>query len=792
MENLFTTKASTLKNLYGKLKESKIEKYFFFTVTDWKTNKLNILNKIREEFSPSKIVIRSSSIVEDGLEKSMAGCFESLLGIDSENIEQIRKAINNVVNSYKSFSSESSFNEVLIQTQTTEIVLSGVIFTRGLESNSPYYIINYDDATGKTDTVTKGIESKTIKIFKNSDVKSFSKKIIKILNAVREIESLIPNQGLDIEFGMNKQKQIIIFQIRPLTTLKRNEASDKEVFFKLNQLKKEFKKHSKRKNHLAGEKTFFADMPDWNPAEIIGENPHPLDYSLYDYLITNSVWHEARTSQGYYDVFPSKLIFLLGNKPYVDVRSSFNSFIPSSLDFNLREKLVSFYLNKLEKNPELQDKVEFEILYTCYDLSFDKKKAELLKKGFTLLEIEKLKEALLNLTNNLILNFHENMEKDMSSIMQMENSRKKIKQRLSSSEDLVEALLTGAKDLLDDCKKNATPQFSRLARLAFIGRAILNSLISKEIIPLETYDSFMSNIETVAKGLKKDFIRMARCELTRGDFIKKYAHLRPGSYDITSSRYDVNPDFLNSSSKILIKEEISFFQLDDELKKKISSILKKEGMTFDATILFDFTRKSLEARELAKFEFTKNLSDALELLTLAGECMGFSKTELSLLSIHDFFNAINSKREDIANRWKKIIFLRKKEREINDKLELPPIIFSEKDFNLVKSYFPRPNYITNKKIKGDLLVLNFQKKEKLVLKDKILMIENGDPGYDWIFTRNPAGLITKYGGVASHMSIRCAEFGIPAAIGCGDLFDKLKKINSVLLDCNLKKIIPLK
>jgi len=68
------------------------------------------------------------------------------------------------------------------------------------------------------------------------------------------------------------------------------------------------------------------------------------------------------------------------------------------------------------------------------------------------------------------------------------------------------------------------------------------------------------------------------------------------------------------------------------------------------------------------------------------------------------------------------------------------------------------------------------------------LLENGDPGYDWIFTKNIAGLITKYGGVASHMSIRCAEFGLPAAIGCGSLFDKLKNSSSILLDCEGNKI----
>ena len=69
------------------------------------------------------------------------------------------------------------------------------------------------------------------------------------------------------------------------------------------------------------------------------------------------------------------------------------------------------------------------------------------------------------------------------------------------------------------------------------------------------------------------------------------------------------------------------------------------------------------------------------------------------------------------------------------------------------------------------------------LNGKIVLIENADPGYV-IFSYNIKGLVTKYGGVASHMAIRCAEFDIPAAIGCGVLkFDKLKNSKRILLDC---------
>jgi phosphoenolpyruvate-protein kinase (PTS system EI component) len=70
------------------------------------------------------------------------------------------------------------------------------------------------------------------------------------------------------------------------------------------------------------------------------------------------------------------------------------------------------------------------------------------------------------------------------------------------------------------------------------------------------------------------------------------------------------------------------------------------------------------------------------------------------------------------------------------------------------------------------------------------MLKNADPGYDWIFTKNPSGLITQYGGVASHMAIRCAELALPAAIGCGEIFyEKLKFASKIMLDCKNEKII---
>ena len=79
-----------------------------------------------------------------------------------------------------------------------------------------------------------------------------------------------------------------------------------------------------------------------------------------------------------------------------------------------------------------------------------------------------------------------------------------------------------------------------------------------------------------------------------------------------------------------------------------------------------------------------------------------------------------------------------------------------------------PPYYIEKITAKCLLVRANQSMKMENLKGKIILVESADPGYDWLFLYGIAGLITKYGGSNSHMSIRCSEMNIPAVIGCGE------------------------
>ena len=89
--NFFSSKSDVLKILSRKLKNSKIEHLYDFTVQDWNNNKNAILTKIQKQFLCKLIVVRSSARGEDSVTSSQAGNYETVLNVDSSKKYQIKK-----------------------------------------------------------------------------------------------------------------------------------------------------------------------------------------------------------------------------------------------------------------------------------------------------------------------------------------------------------------------------------------------------------------------------------------------------------------------------------------------------------------------------------------------------------------------------------------------------------------------------------------------------------------------------------------------------------------------------
>jgi len=781
---LLSTKADTLKNFQPLLVSSKIEKLFVCSVNDYQEYGADIIGKIQDQFLGCTLIVRSSSANEDLYQCSRAGYYLSVGDVDSSDGEGIRLAIEKVVDSYGKDGCTRPDDQILIQSQSTDIRTSGVVFTRNLQTNTPYYVINYDDETGKTDSVTGGGTSKTVRLYRGDDVIVRSKRWKSLITAVKEIEAYLPGMVLDIEFAEQTDGTVVIFQIRPLAANVRYSEFDDEKFRAL------IDGQVGRYREAGGGERFLSDMAFWNPSEIISDNPHPLDYSLYREIITSRAWSTGLTPLGYSPV-KYELMEQYGNKPYINLDHAFACLIPRSLGKGLRDRLREYYKDRLRADLTAHDKIEFEIALSCYDFETDSRLEGLRAAGFSEGETAKIARALTELTLFTIKGYRQRLKTDLADI----------KRLLDETERLAGALGKGStafdhidcfNRLVDNIKRYGTPQFTTVAREAFIAKSLCRGMVGTGIFSEDEVNRFLDGITTVASDFDRDFHRFACKEMDEEEFMGRYGHLRAGTYDITSSRYD-RMDFSSLSRNLRICQTHQAGRPAAGLDKKRLGAALRESAFSDITPgeFVHFIKSSIEQREYFKFEFTKSLSLALELLARAGELLGFSREELSYLEVPWIkVCRFYADERELAGFWRMAIEGRKAVYAENSALELPPVIQTDEDFFVVSSMVSRPNFITQKRVSGE--VVNLDQEHNADIKDKIVLITRADPGYDWIFTQDIRGLVTEYGGAASHMAIRCAEFNVPAAIGCGgQIYNSISAWRRLRLDCKRKKILQL-
>jgi hypothetical protein len=143
-------------------------------------------------------------------------------------------------------------------------------------------------------------------------------------------------------------------------------------------------------------------MPDWNPAELLGEHPRPLAADIFGRVIARRAWRLGRVALGYSRRGTTRLLHLHAGRPYVDVAASFSSLLPATVDPAIGERLVAGWLTRLEADPALHDKIEFEVAMTSitldFDAAFDARHGEV----FSTSERDALRDALLPVTRSAL------------------------------------------------------------------------------------------------------------------------------------------------------------------------------------------------------------------------------------------------------------------------------------------------------------------------------------------------------------------------------------------------------
>lgn len=473
--------------------------------------------------------------------------------------------------------------------------------------------------------------------------------------------------------------------------------------------------------------------------------------------------------------------------PFIDTRITFNSFIPRSLNSEIAEKLVNYYLDTLADYPKYHDKIEFEIVYSCYYFGLHDELKRLLNKGFTENEVLRIEFSLLDLTNSVINPDNGAFRKDIVKIQKLEYNYKKI---MESNISLVDRIYW----LIEECKSYGTLPFAGVARAAFIAVQFLKSFIRVGIITSQEYSRYMETMNTVNKKLSNDLYALFNGKMSKKCFLEIYGHIRPGTYDIMSQRYDENFEgyFCNGADVQGKEDKVQneIFQFSAAQKKAIQRELDQNGILISTDALLDFIKDAIEGREYLKFVFTKAVSQILKQIEELGQRVDIGRKELAHLDISVIKNLYSDLYTgNVRNMMQENIRHNQFQYRIAKCVKLPSLIAAPDD---VYSFFllnEEPNYITQRSVTAatELDVVNQD------LTGKIVFVQSADPGYDFLFSHNIGGLITQFGGANSHMAIRCAEMGIPAVIGAGEKnYNEWSSYGVLLLDCLKKQVIPIR
>lgn len=775
--NKLGTKAETLQRIYQKLDHAKVLPQYMFTVKDWKACSGKIVKGFLDLAWKESVIVRSSSLAEDTSENSQAGKYESIADVSGE--AEFLSAVEKVIASYDDGSDE---NQVLIQPMLSGVTSCGVAFTLDPNTMGNYYVINYDE-NGSTSAITsgQGAENKLYYRFKKKVTQKNCRgrqngSMDQLCLALHELEHFFGQDNLDVEFAFTQKEELYILQVRTLCT--KQEPVDKTAQEQeLERIENKIAHAQKKKPFLCGKRTVYSVMTDWNPAEMIGIRPKPLALSLYREIITDNVWAYQRDNYGYRNMRSFPLMVDFGGLPYIDVRVSFNSFVPAELEEALSEKLVNYYMDRLVENPQKHDKAEFEIVFSCYTLDLPKRIQVLKAYGFSEKEVGQILDALRNVTNKIIDHKNGLWRKDYRKIEVLDQRYHEI---MESDLDEIEKVYW----LLEDCKRYGTLPFAGLARGAFIAVQILQSLVNSGIISEGDYESFMNGIHTVSSDMKRDFK-----ELSSAAFLKKYGHLRPGTYDITSPRYDEAPELYFEWSEEIEdgEQQKEEFRLSLKQLNQLKGKLTENGLSNDILDLMDFISTVIEGREYGKFVFTRNLSRAIWLIGEIGRKEGIAKDDCAFLNIRTVYDLYSSTR-GVTESLFYSVRQGKRDYEITRSITLPPVIVDKEA--VMEFYYPdsEPNFITSLKIRGEVFLLD-KMEDVEGMEEKIVLISSADPGFDWIFSHKISGFITMYGGANSHMAIRAGELGIPAVIGVGaKKFEQCKKAIMLEVDAQGKTI----
>ena len=697
-------KAATLLKLTGRLCSARIPSCSLLSLQDWRADRELAIARVLSDIQADVLVVRSARHCEDS-NPGNAGRYLSLLGV-AANPAALADAISRVFDSYGPL---FLHDHVLVQPQIKGITHAIVASTRGA-FGSAYDSVSCAEGDAP-DAITRGDSpADTWHLGPDFDPGNLPGPVMKALQLLDELRLIFDATPFEVEL-LEANETLWLLQVRPLPESPAIADIAKALRRASTQL------DEAREEGVA----VLGLMPDWNPAELLGAHPRPLALSLFKSVIGENTWWRARAELGYSRPYTGQLIRSVAGRPYVDVRASFESLCPAELSLPDRVRLSCAWLDRLRANPQLHDCVEFNVVLSGFEFDAKTKNADV---NYAVAD-SILLPALRRLTTKALDNaeLHRALEHFASCLAAPLSAR-------GSLQDRIRLL-----------RRNVAQPFARVARCDFLAQALWQSAARRGAIAPQRCLEVLSTTDDQ--------------NWHRG--IATGNEARPGQFDIRSVERNC------ANERLLMPQPRWSHSLDRDESKNIAELLLESSLPWNPEELLQISRLAARARELGKRTLAALLGDWLAQVRDFAESRHIDAEILSWLP----WDIATDPAIDLASAIERSM-LEKQQHADDACLRMPMLLEHAHDLRAVHLPASSGHFHGQGIVEGRVILLDESSIPEMLPLHSVVAIRSADPGYEWIFQRQPAALITAYGGPHSHMALRCADAGCGAVLGLGE------------------------
>lgn len=712
-------KAATLLRLAGRLHGARIPSCSLLNFEDWRVAPEDAIARVLRDIPADVLAVRSARSGEDS-SPGNAGRYLSLLGVAGDPAE-LADAIRRVFDSYGPL---SAHDHVLVQPQITGITHAIVASSRGA-FGSAYDSVSYAEDCAP-DAITRGDNpADTWHLGPNFDPENLPRPVTRALPLLDELRLIFDSAPFEVEL-LEAGETLWLLQVRPLPESPPLADITESIKLASRQL------GASRKEGAA----LLGLMPDWNPAELLGAHPRPFSLSLFQSVIGENAWWRARAELGYSRPYTDQLIRPVAGRPYVDIRASFESLCPAELSPQERGRLSGTWLDRLRANPRLHDRVEFDIVLSGFEFDGARRIADM-DCGVA---DSILLPALRRITTGAL-------------------DREELQRAISYFATCLASPLSDRgtlHDRLGFLQSDLAQKFARVARCDFLAQALWQSAARLGAIAPQRCLEILS-----MKGDQNCSAAMAFGN-----------EARPAQFDIRSIERSCSHD--RTATPQLRRSH----HLEMDENENIAELLLEGSLPWNAEQLLELSRLAARARELGKRALAALLGDWLAQVRGLAERRQINTEILSWLPWDMAADPTISRTNAVE------LSMHAKQRHADEAhLKMPMLLEHVRDLSGVHLPASSGHFHGQGIVEGRIILLDESSAPEILPAHSIVAIRSADPGYEWIFQRQPTALITAFGGPHSHMALRCTDAGCGAVLGLGDeRFRKLVSASRLRID----------